>query len=441
MIKPTRSAAIVGVTALSLLSGCSGEAEKQGERTAAPSQQEQPITLKAYAYSGALGKDDFDKYIAAPVKAKFPHITLEYVPSGNGAGINELLVAGAFPDLIMTGIRNLINFQEVDTIVDLREYVRKSKTDLSVYRKEAIEAIEGYGSTGELYALPFYVNFYMMAYNKDIFDKFSVPYPKDQMTWEEVKELAARLSRVDGGIAYRGIQPIDTVDTFGLAMGLSFVDEKSGKANVQTGEWKRAFELTKEFDSLPNNAPKDLMNAYKGADDFMKDKNVAMMPWFGSRMQTLVKANNELGFNWDVVSFPSLKESPGKTAEVDEHVFALSKTSKNPEETFKVIQYLTASEELQGSFVKLGRALPAIRNDSLMKQFGTEYPLYQSKNLQGVFKSTARQPHKANKYDDIVRGKLRAAFVEYFNGALDVNSALRKAEEEANKEIEAQMKR
>jgi multiple sugar transport system substrate-binding protein len=260
------------------------------------------------------------------------------------------------------------------------------------------------------------------------------------MTWDEVKELATRLSRTEGGTTYKGIQPIDSVDTFGLAMGLPFIDEQTGKAKVTTNEWKKAFEWTKDFTSLPGNQPKDMMNAWKGADDFMKDKNVAMMPWFGSRLQTLIKAN-DLGFNWDVVAFPSFKETPGKTAEVDEHVFALSKTSKHPDEAFKVIQYLTGSEELQGSFVKLGRALPSINNDNLMKQFGVEYPQYQTKNMQAVFKSTARQPHKANKYDDIVRGKLRAAFVEYLNGGLDVNSALRKAEEEANKDIEAQQKK
>ncbi|ULL16966.1 extracellular solute-binding protein [Paenibacillus sp. H1-7] len=378
--------------------------------------------------------------MAAPVKSKFPNLTLEYVVPGEGTGPTELLTAGAMPDIIMTGLRALITFQELDVAVDLREFAAKHKLDLSTYRKEAIDAIQGYGEKGELYALPFYENYYMMAYNKDIFDKFSVPYPTDQMTWDQVKVLAQKLTRVEDGITYKGIQPIDTVDTFGLAKSLSFIDNQSGKAKVTTDEWKQAFEWASELNSIPGNEPKDPLNIWKGADDFMKDKNVAMMPWFGSRLQTLVRSNADLNFNWDVVSFPSFSESPGQSAEVDAHVFALSKTSKHQDLAFQVIQYLTSSEELQGSFVKLGRALPAIRNDKLLQQFGSEYPLFQTKNIAGVFKSTPRQPHKAHKYDDIVRSKLRAAFADHLAGNIDINTALRRAEEEANKEIEAKKK-
>ncbi|WP_028552084.1 ABC transporter substrate-binding protein [Paenibacillus sp. UNC451MF] len=440
MGKPKWASKLSTLTAISVIAGCTGAASQESPTGLQDSPKQEAITLKAYAYNGALGKEDFEKYIAAPVKSKFPNVTLEYIVPGEGSGPTELLTAGAMPDIIMTGLRALITFQELDVTVDLREFAAKHKLDLTRYRKEAVDAIQGYGSKGELYALPFYENYYMMAYNKDIFDKFSIPYPTDQMTWEQVKALAMKLTRVEDGITYKGIQPIDTVDTFGLAMSLSFIDDKTGKAKVTTDEWKRAFEMASEMNTIPGNEPKDPLNIWKGADDFMKDKNVAMMPWFGSRLQTLVRSNADLNFNWDVVSFPSFSESPGQSAEVDAHVFALSKTSKHQEEAFQVIQYLTSSEELQGNFVKLGRALPSIKNDNMLKQFGSEYPLLQTKNIAGVFKSTPRQPHKAHKFDDIVRSKLRAAFADHLAGKMDINTALRKAEEEANKEIETKQK-
>lgn len=440
MFKKMWVSTLAALTAVSFIAGCSGVSSPDPKAVVQENQKTEPITLKAYAYNGALGKEDFEKYIAEPLKMKFPYITLEYVTPGNGTGPTELLTAGAMPDIIMTGLRALITFQELDVAVDLREMAAKHRLNLSQYRKEAIDAIMGYSAKGELYALPFYENYYMMAYNKDIFDKFSIPYPTDQMTWDQVKALAMKVTRVEDGVTYKGIQPVDTVDTFGLSMSLSFIDEKTGKAKITTDEWRRAFDLASEFNSIPGNEPKDSLNMWKGADDFMKDKNIAMMPWFGSRLQSLVRSDKDLGFNWDVVSFPSFAESPGRSAEVDAHVFALSKTSKHLDEAFQVIQYLTSSEELQGSFVKLGRALPSINNDSLMKQFGMEYPLFQTKNLTGVFKSTPRQPHKAHKYDDIVRSKIREAFAEHLMGAIDVNTALRKAEEAANKEIESKKK-
>ncbi|WP_282942155.1 extracellular solute-binding protein [Paenibacillus sp. RC67] len=421
---------------LLLMSGCGGAKVQEEAQGTSESSNHEPITLQAYAYAGALNQDDFEKYVAAPVKAKFPYITLEYVPNGKGTSPKELLTASAMPDIIMTGLRQLINFQDLDVPVDLRELAKKHKLDISQYRQDAIEAITSYGTKGELYAVPFYVNFYAMLYNKDLFDRFSVPYPTDQMTWDEVKVLAAKLSRVQDGVTYNGMQPADTIETFGLGLSVPFIDEQTGRAKVATDEWKKVFEIAKEFNTIPGNEPKDAKNMYKAVDQFFKDKNIAMMPYFGTRLQVAAKSDAELGFNWDVVAFPSFKETPGKTAEVDAQVFALSKTSKYQDEAFNVIQYLTASEEVQSNFVKLGRALPSLKDDKLLKQFGEEYPVLKTKNVQSIFKSTTKTPHKTNKYDDLVRGKIKNAFAEHLSG-LDINSALRKAEEEANKEIDA----
>ncbi|CAG7627450.1 hypothetical protein ACFQI7_14865 [Paenibacillus allorhizosphaerae] len=39
----------------------------------------------------------------------------------------------------------------------------------------------------------------------------------------------------------------------------------------------------------------------------------------------------------------------------------------------------------------------------VLERFGEEYPVLKTKNVQGIFKSTAKTPHKAHKYDDLVR--------------------------------------
>ncbi|CAG7617053.1 ABC transporter substrate-binding protein [Paenibacillus allorhizosphaerae] len=445
MVKKPILIALSVSCSLMFLSACGGTAptssgtDSKDKSTGKP-EEAKPITLQAYAYSGALVKEDFDKYIAAPLKQKYPHITLEYVASGKGTSPNELATAGTMPDIIMTGMRQLLVFQELDVPADLTGLMKTNRLDRSLYRKEAIDAIADYGSKGELYALPLYVNFYAMLYNKDIFDRFSVEYPKDQMTWDEVKSLAAKVSKVQDGITYKGLQPADIIDVFAGGLSLSYMDEQNKKAKVTTDGWKKVFEIAKEINSIPGNEPKDPKNIWKGSDDFFKDKNIAMMPYFGTRVQKAAQLNDELGFNWDVVSFPSFKDSPGKSSEVDAQVLALSKTSKHPDEAFKVIQYLTSSEEVQGNLAKMGRALPALNNENLMKSFGADYPLLKTKNINGIFKTTPRQPHKASQYDDIVRKWLKNSFLDHLSGKYDVNTALKTAEEGAAKEIESMKK-
>lgn len=41
-------------------------------------------------------------------------------------------------------------------------------------------------------------------YNKDLFDKFGIDYPTDNMTWDEMYELSKNMTRSDGDIQYYG---------------------------------------------------------------------------------------------------------------------------------------------------------------------------------------------------------------------------------------------
>lgn len=41
-------------------------------------------------------------------------------------------------------------------------------------------------------------------YNREIFDKFAISYPRDGITWEEMAALAQKVSRVDNGVQYYG---------------------------------------------------------------------------------------------------------------------------------------------------------------------------------------------------------------------------------------------
>jgi multiple sugar transport system substrate-binding protein len=44
-----------------------------------------------------------------------------------------------------------------------------------------------------------------MLLNKDIFNKFGVDYPQDEMAWSQTLDLAKKLTRTEGGIRYIGV--------------------------------------------------------------------------------------------------------------------------------------------------------------------------------------------------------------------------------------------
>lgn len=170
------------------------------------------------------------------------------------------------------------------------------------------------------------------------------------------------------------------------------------------------------------------------------ENNIAMVPYFGSRLTraATLTQENTLTFDWDVVSYPVHSDRPGVGPMFDAQVYYVSKTSEHPEEAFRVIHYMTSSEETQTSVAKSAKARPSINMDqgTLNSIFGADFPVLKEKNIAGVFKTTPSPRNIATEYDSIAGAAIRRAFSDYVQGTDDVNTVLRMAEEQANLEIE-----
>jgi multiple sugar transport system substrate-binding protein len=79
-------------------------------------------------------------------------------------------------------------------LADLSSYVRRDNLDLASFNGLA----EAFNMDGKLTALPAHTAYYVLFYNKDIFDKAGVPYPSNDMTWSQWEQLAGRLTSGSG---------------------------------------------------------------------------------------------------------------------------------------------------------------------------------------------------------------------------------------------------
>lgn len=78
----------------------------------------------------------------------------------------------------------------------LDEYIKSNKTDLSGYHGLTDQV----RYEGELYGLPFRNDYYVLLYNKDIFDAAGMEYPSNDMTWDEFRQMAKMLTNEEKGI-------------------------------------------------------------------------------------------------------------------------------------------------------------------------------------------------------------------------------------------------
>ncbi|CAG7656960.1 ABC transporter substrate-binding protein [Paenibacillus allorhizosphaerae] len=420
---------VVSVTSIAFLAlaGCGNQQGTSTDKKA----DDKPVTLRMYQLVAALSDDEFRDFMVEPLKKKYPHITLELVRSDKDNSIENLIAANHFPDLIFTASNFLFNSVKYSLPMDLNELIKKNNMNVNRFDQTAIEDIKAFSDKGELLALPFSTNFSIMLYNKNIFDRFGVAYPKDGMTWEEVIAIAKKVEREDGGTQYRGINPWD-VRKFATPLSLPVVDPKTGKAILNTDGWKKAYQYMK--------AITDISSGNNKYPSFQKDGTLAMFTSYGDIFGDIEKqAQTPAGmqFDWDFTTMPSFKEAPGYGFRSLSHDLAISSTSQHKEEAFKVIQFLT-SDELQLTLTKRGIRFPAIDDQKLKDAFGAFSPILKGKNMQAIFKTKNAKNPIPTLYDDFAVSELNAAFTKVKDGKADINTALREAEDLANQKIATQ---
>lgn len=77
---------------------------------------------------------------------------------------------------------------------DLTPYIEQDGVDLAAYNGVA----ETLNMDGKQVALPISTGYYVLYYNKDIFDAAGVEYPSNDMTWAEFEELAGKVTSGEG---------------------------------------------------------------------------------------------------------------------------------------------------------------------------------------------------------------------------------------------------
>ncbi|MEF3302148.1 ABC transporter substrate-binding protein [Paenibacillus sp. GYB003] len=402
--------------------GTSDAPAQQGGET--PKVSTEPVTLTA-AIDDVIVDAALEKLIQDELKASRPNITLNIVQPTKGNTLNDLIAAGTVPDLIFTYNGRLSSYADRELLYDMTELAKTHQIDLSRFDPQMIDDVRKFSDKGELYGIPYGTNFHALYYNKDIFDKFGVVYPKDGMSWDQLVDLAKKVTRRDGNTQYRGFDPGAGISWIYQPLGIQADDYKSGKASINNEQWKKVFELVHTFYSIPGNAP----GTAAAADQFLKDKTLAMIGY--TNLFSQLESAGQNGLNWDVVQYPSYPERPNIYGNASVNVITVTKTGKHKDEAMQVVR-AAVSDKVQLESSKQGKVSP-LKSEAIRAAFGKGLDFLQGKQLQSIFKSKPVPYPLSSPYRSKSESIASKYFKEYDSGNIDVNTALSKAEEEINK--------
>ncbi|RKN74198.1 ABC transporter substrate-binding protein [Paenibacillus ginsengarvi] len=426
---PAVLASVLALTAC----GADGSKTQQTKEGEAPAANE-PKPVELFFYTDVTD-EVFQATWGEHIRQKFPHVTVKHQQGVKGSRIEDLVAAGTIPDVMRTQTTTIRNeYLGLGLSYDMRELVQKNKLDLDRFNPVYMQRIinETGAAGGEIYGLP--INSpspLVLFYNKDLFDKFGVPYPKDGMSWDDLLPLTQQLSRSEGGILYRGLTTNYMSVLRDNAWSLPILNPNADEM-ADVAKWQILFNNLKRLYEVPNNTIAATLN--DELQVFYKQRTAAMYVGQINQFNSF-----PADLNWDMVSYPQLKETSNKLSQLTPPYWSITRQSKHKDEAFTVILDLL-SEDLQLAQAKEGK-IPTLADKKIEQAFGQTTPALKGKNTKAVFYYPFADPTPLRKAElpfvplGTQQTILSGAFEKVVKQRIDVNTALRDAQELLKKEL------
>lgn len=355
------------------------------------------------------------------LKEVFPHITFEWediqVVNAYKETIEEEISKKKLPDIMILTDYSLSVLKGYDMLFDLTSLIEKHQLDMSDWPEYRVKAMHAHKPDDDgIYSLPGQLTSHGLAYNKEVFDKFGVPYPTDDMTWEEVIGLARKVTGERDGTQYRGLDI--ALDPQMVGMLDDWLVDANDEVHFENREdVKKALSLIEEVASIPGNIPDN------GKEDFFDpwsygiytERNVAMALHARYIARGLAESAEESDIDFDFVSWPLLDKDNPTQPYTDGTFYAISPYSEYPDEAFKVVEYLISDEWIHDTD-------PLDYNMDILKD----------KNMEAFTRHPLNVPEsRASEHQVTGRWLFGKSANRIIYEGIDINTVIREAQEEA----------
>ncbi len=280
-------------------------------------------------------------------EASHPGVKIEYVDVASQdyhIKVGAMLSGGDTVDVVdIKELSNMETWSASGFIEPLDDLIAASSYDMSHY----VGMDKCYiGADGKYYALPYRSDFWVLFYNKDLFDKAGVEYPTNDMTWEQYADLARKMTS--------GTEGVDKVygthyhTWLSAAVNWAVCDGVNTLADGEYSDLKYFYDLALALeDEGVCMAYPDIRAAnlhYRGG---FGAGNIAMLPmgyWFVSTLIGDIAAGDAKLENFGIVAVPHLEGVPAGSSFGSPTGCAINVNSKQKEAAWDFVSWRCSEE-------------------------------------------------------------------------------------------------
>ncbi|WP_229118087.1 ABC transporter substrate-binding protein [Enemella evansiae] len=342
----------LGLAAAIGLSGCTGAAGGPSSNT---QNGKKTLTVAVWSYATTPEfKALFDAFqVANPDIAIQP---VDILAADYQAKITTMLAGGDTTDLI--AVKNVTDYSQYTSrgqLADLTDVVKKQLPG------NELANLDAYELNGKYFAAPYRSDFWVLFYNKTLFDKAGVPSPGN-ITWDQYADLAKKLTtgttssgqKVYGAYQHTWrsvVQAISAAQTGGNLIG--------GDYAFFTPRYQMTLDLQKAGSIMDYATAKNNKTSYNSV---FQAGQVAMMPMGSWQIAPLLadKAAGKTNVEWAIAPMPQPQSGGQITTFGSPTAFAVNKKSENAEAAQRFIAFAAGDQGARA--ISAVGIVPALQN-------------------------------------------------------------------------------
>lgn len=300
-------------------------------------------------------------------ETKNPDVDVEMLDLGSAdySTMLQTQLSGGDDSIDVVAIKDIPGYNnhvKANLLSDLTPFIEADGVDLAQYGGIA----EQITVNGKLYALPFRSDFWVIFYNKALFDAAGVPYPDNDMTFEEYDALARRMTSGTGSAKVYGAH----YHTWRSAVQLFGILDGEHTAIADNYEFERPYYemvLSQQRDGIVMDygSLKTSGTHYSGV---FYNEQVAMMnmgSWFIATQIAAINSGESQATEWGIVKYPHAEGvEPGSTLATITSL-GVSAGSKNQEAAWDFVKYVSSAECAE--VIATTGTFPAVTNDKVVE--------------------------------------------------------------------------
>lgn len=249
----------------------------------------------------------------------------------------------------------------------LEPLVTKDNFDLDGFVPLVVEGLKAAGNN-TLYGLSPRFSSSALIYNKNLFTEHSIPFPEDNMTWDEIFDLAKRFPNGNDekktfGFAFRNYNYVDVMEDIMLyasPLQLQMYASDGESMLIDSEPWHNVIEklvslytdgiLPKQQDLHIEYGPDYRPSPFE-YDLFLSGRVAMTLMQYGN-LREVISANesaqNIEGFEsieWDVVTYPVHPDYPDVGGQIYMYpIMAINANAENPDDAWDLIKFTNSKE-------------------------------------------------------------------------------------------------